>query len=45
VELYPDHEAHSVVSVLGKRSTVEQIQLCDLLSIIDRAERCSHPGR
>jgi hypothetical protein len=38
VELYPNHEAHSVVSVQGERSTVEEIQLCDLLSIIDRAE-------
>ena len=35
VELYPDHEPHSVVSVLGERSTVEEIQLSDLLSIID----------
>jgi hypothetical protein len=39
VELYPNHEAHSVVSVLGERSTVEEIQLSDLLSIIDRMER------
>lgn len=39
VELYPDHEASSVVSVLGERSTVEKIQLSDLLSIIDNTER------
>ena len=39
VELYPNHAAHSVVSVLGERSTVEEIQLSDLLSIIDRTER------
>ncbi len=39
VELYPNHEAHSVVSVLGERSTVQEIQLSDLLSIIDRTER------
>jgi hypothetical protein len=39
VELYPDHEPRSVVSVLGARSTVEEIQLSDLLSIIDRTER------
>ncbi len=45
VELYPNHGTHSVVSVLGERSTVEEIQLCDLLSIIDRAEGSQHPGR
>jgi hypothetical protein len=28
-----------VVSVLGERSTLEEIQLSDLLSIIDRTER------
>src|SRR5918998_756414 len=39
VELYPNHGACSVVSVLGERSTVEEIQLSDLLSIIDRTER------
>jgi hypothetical protein len=44
VELYPDCEAHSVVSVLGERSTVEKIQLSDLLSIIYRAKRLSRPG-
>jgi hypothetical protein len=38
VELYPDHGARSVVSVLGERSIVEDIQLSDLLSIIDRSE-------
>ena len=44
VELYPNHGAHSVVSVLGERSTVKEIQLCDLLSIIDRARRSSLNG-
>src|SRR5215217_3495761 len=39
VELYPDHELRSVISVLGERSTVEEIQLSDLLSIIERTER------
>ena len=39
VVLYPSHRAHSVVSVLGERSTLEEIQLSDLLSIIDRMER------
>ncbi len=45
VELYPNHGAHSVVSVLGERSTVEEMQLCDLVSIIDRAEGSQHPGQ
>jgi hypothetical protein len=44
VELYPDREARSEVSVGGERSTVEEIQLSDLLSIIDRTERSPHPG-
>ena len=39
VELYPNHGAHSVVSVLGERSTVEEMQLADLLSLIDRTQR------
>jgi hypothetical protein len=39
VELYPDSEAHSVISVRGERSTVEEIKLSDLLSIIDRTKR------
>jgi hypothetical protein len=39
VELYPNFEAHAVVSVLGERSTVADIQLSDLFSIIDRAGR------
>src|SRR3712207_6051050 len=39
VELYPNHGDRSVVSVLGERSTLEEIQLSDLLSIIDRTER------
>jgi hypothetical protein len=43
VELYPDRDAHSVVSVRRERSTVEEIQLSELLSIIDRTERFPHP--
>ena len=39
VELYPCHGRRSVVSVLGERSTVEEIQLSELLSIIDRTQR------
>ena len=44
VELYPGYGAESVVSVRGERSTIEEIQLSDLLSIIDRTERSPHPG-
>ena len=35
VELYPNHGTRSVVNVLGERSSVEEIHLSDLLSIID----------
>jgi hypothetical protein len=42
VELYSGHGPHSVVSVCGERSMVEEIQLSDLLSVIDSAARnCS----
>jgi hypothetical protein len=44
VELYPACGAHSVVSVLGERSAIEEIELSDLLSILDRAKRSPHPG-
>ncbi len=37
VELYPGCGPRSVVSVRGERSTIEEIQLSDLLSVIDRA--------
>jgi hypothetical protein len=36
--------AYSVVSVLGERSTVDEIQLSDLLSIMDRTKRSRYPG-
>ncbi len=36
VELYPNNGAQSVVSVGGRCSTVEDIQLSDLLSVVDR---------
>ncbi len=39
VELYPDYGSRSVVSIQGSRTTIEEIQLSDLLSIVDRAER------
>lgn len=37
VELYPDRGARSMVSIAGKRSTVDDIQLSALLSIVDQA--------
>ncbi len=36
--------AYLVVSVLGERSTVDEIQLSDLLSIMDRTKRSRYPG-
>jgi hypothetical protein len=44
VELYPGHGSRSVVSLHGQRSTVEEIQLSDLLSVMDRADPCA-PSR
>src|ERR671933_535646 len=35
VELYPDYEAHSKVSIWGEITTVEDIQLPDLLKVLD----------
>ena len=43
VELYPFCEARSVVNLRGERTTIEEIQLSDLLSVIDRAERPAYP--
>lgn len=44
VELYPGSGSHSVVSVRGERSTIEEIQLSDLLSIVDRTTDPSQLG-
>lgn len=44
VELYPGYGPRSVVSVRGERSTIEEIQLSDLLAVVDRTERAVHPG-
>jgi hypothetical protein len=41
VELYPGYASRSLVSLRGERSTVEEIQLSDLLSAIDRADPCA----
>jgi hypothetical protein len=39
VELYPEYGSRSAVGIEGRRTTIEEIQLSDLLSILDRAER------
>ena len=44
VELYPEYGQRSVVGVGEERSTIEEIQLSDLLSVVDRAERLAHYG-
>ena len=38
VELYPEHSSKSVVSIERQRTEVEDMQLSDLLSIVDRAQ-------
>ncbi len=44
VELYPDYGSSPVVGIEGRRTTIEEIQLSDLLSIVDRAERLAQQG-
>ena len=44
VELYPDYGSSSVVGIEGRRTTIEEIQLSDLLSIVDSAERLARQG-
>ena len=39
VELFPGYGPKFVVGVGEERSTIEEIQLSDLLSVVDRAER------
>jgi hypothetical protein len=39
VELYPGFGSRSVVSLRGERSTFEEIELSDLLSIVDSTGR------
>jgi len=36
VELYSGYVLESVIGVGGERSTIEEVQLSDLLSVIDR---------
>jgi hypothetical protein len=38
VELYPGHDAHSSVSIGGRREDYAAIQLSDLISIVDQAK-------
>ena len=44
VELYPGHSSKSIVSIEGRRTEIEDIQLPDLLSIVDRAQNLAQPG-
>ncbi len=44
VELYPGYGSNSVVGIEGRRTTIEEIQLSDLLSIVDCAERLAQQG-
>lgn len=37
IQLYPEGDSRAVIFSEGRRSTVEEIELSDLLSIIDRA--------
>ena len=39
VELYPEYGPRSVVGVGEERSTVDEIQLADLLCVVDHAQR------
>jgi hypothetical protein len=44
VQLYSGYGPRSVVSVRGERSTIEEIQLSDLLSIVDETEKNGSSG-
>ncbi len=44
VELYPDCEPHAMINVRGRRTTKEDVQLADLLSVIDRVDRAAEAG-
>ena len=44
VELYPDYGSSSMVGIEGRRTMIEEIQLSDLLSIVDSAERLAQQG-
>jgi hypothetical protein len=42
VELYPENTALSVASISGRRTEYAEIQLPDLLSIVDMAEKLAN---
>jgi hypothetical protein len=44
VELYPGYGPRSMIGVGEERSTIEEIQLSDLLSALDRAEHLAQQG-
>ena len=44
VELYPGHESLSTVSIGGNGSVIDEIELPDLLSIVDRTETLARAG-
>ena len=44
VELYTGHGSRSVVNIEGESSVIEDLQLSDLLSVVDRAELLAQPG-
>ncbi len=44
IELYPDHGVRSHVNVGGQHSTIEDIELEDILYIIDATERVTRLG-
>jgi hypothetical protein len=44
VELYPGYGPQPAVGVGGERSTIEEIQLSGLLSVVDSAERLAQEG-
>ncbi|MDQ3791298.1 MAG: hypothetical protein M3341_01375 [Actinomycetota bacterium] len=44
VELYPGYGPRSVIGVGEERSTIEEIQLSDLLSALGRAEHLAQQG-
>jgi hypothetical protein len=39
VEAYPGYGPQPAVGVGGERSTIEEVQLSDLLSVVDSAQR------
>ncbi len=44
VELYPDCQAHSKIGVKGETTTVDDVQLADLLAFLDQAQSLAALG-